>query len=317
MADNSISCKLDSVYERDIDLMLMSAFMITPGFINLFASKVGKGDKAIYVENIELSKSDASLGESDVTVIVDIAGKKHGFLIEDKIDAIAMPEQHERYIKRAGKGVKAGDYETFDIFIFCPKKYYDSNSEAKKYENYVTYEDARDFFLSCKDLSAKVWADMLSQALDKAKKPSEVTLNERANAFTVEYKKYIREYYPELDIRTKDTANGYWLHLGTTFGEAYIYHKIQEGFVDLTIPTRADMVEKAKSMTSWLRDVTGNRVIAEVTGKACAFRVEVPSLDLSRPFSDASIEDVKACCEAMRFLTNVAAFMEDAKSIRK
>ncbi len=103
MANNNVFCKLDNVYERDIDFMLMSAFMITPGFIEVFAGKVGMTDKAISVLNVELSKMDANLGESDVTVIVDVEGVKHGFLIEDKIDAIAMPEQHGRYVKRAEK----------------------------------------------------------------------------------------------------------------------------------------------------------------------------------------------------------------------
>lgn len=315
--NNSINCKLDNVYERDIDVMLMSAFMITPGFINVFAGKVGMADKGITVSNIEISKMDANLGESDVTVILDIDGVKHGFLIEDKIDAIAMPEQHGRYIKRAEKGVTAGDYDSYDIFIFCPKKYYDANAEAKKYENCVTYEEALSFFEAKNDSSSLVWANMLLQALDKAKRPTEVTLNENANAFTVEYKKYIKEYYPEIDVRTKDTANGYWLHVGTIFGEAYIYHKIPQGFVDLTIPNRADMIEKARNIAGWIRDNTGKRVVAEVTGKSCAFRIEVPVLDINRPFIESTQDDVKKCCEAIQFLQRVAGFMESSVNIRK
>ena len=39
-----------------------------------------------------------------MTVIVESGGEKIGFLIEDKIDAIAMPEQHGRYIKRETPG---------------------------------------------------------------------------------------------------------------------------------------------------------------------------------------------------------------------
>jgi len=317
MSNNNVYCKLDNVYERDIDFMLMSAFMITPGFIQVFASKVGMSGQKITVLNVELSKMDASLGESDVTVILDVDGAKHGFLIEDKIDAIAMPEQHGRYVKRAEKGIKNGDYDAYNIFIFCPKKYLEGNAEAKKYENCVTYEEAKAFFSNSGEASAKVWSDMLSQALDKAKRPSDVTLNENANAFTIEYKKYIKEYYPEINVRTSDNANGYWLHIGTTFGEAYIYHKIPQGFVDLTIPSRADMIEKAKSMASWIRDNTAQKVTAEITGKSCAFRIEVPVLDINRPFSESIQDDVKKCCDAIRMLTSVAGFMENASDIRK
>lgn len=310
-------CKLDNVYERDIDFMLMSAFMITPGVINIFSDKVGMSGKNISVQNVELSKTDANLGESDVTVILEVNGVKHGFLIEDKIDAIAMPEQHGRYVKRANKGIKNGDYESYDIFIFCPQKYIDGNEEAKKYENCVTYEEALSFFENNDDSSSVVWANMLSQAINKAKSPTSVTLNENANAFTVEYKKYIREYYPEIEIRTKDTANGYWLHVGTIFGNAYIYHKIPQGFVDLTIPNRADMIDKAKDMAVWIRDNTGHRIVAEVTGKSCAFRIEVPVLDMNRPFEESTKDDVKKCCDAMIILVRLARFMEEVSNIRK
>ncbi len=211
----------------------------------------------------------------------------------------------------------AGDYDAYDIFIFCPQKYLEGNTEAKKYENCVTYEEARDFFAGSEEASAKVWSDMLEQALDKAKKPSDVTLNEKANAFTIEYKKYIKEYYPEINVRTSDNANGYWLHIGTIFGEAYIYHKIPQGFVDLTIPSRADMIEKAKGMASWLRDNTNQRITAEITGKSCAFRIEVPILDINRPFSESVQDDIKKCCDAIRMLVGVANFMEDSTDIRK
>lgn len=44
------------------------------------------------VSEVYLSKADKD-GESDITVIIESSGIKYGLLIEDKIDAIAMPEQ--------------------------------------------------------------------------------------------------------------------------------------------------------------------------------------------------------------------------------
>ena len=76
--------------------------------------------------DVYLSKSDKD-GESDITVIIKSEGKKYGLLIEDKIDAIAMPEQPERYIKRGEKGIKNKDYDAFYSFIVCPEKYYKNN----------------------------------------------------------------------------------------------------------------------------------------------------------------------------------------------
>lgn len=314
--EQRVNCKLDTVRERDMDLLLMGAFMSDEGFAKLFADKIGI-EGSIEVLNVELSRVDAQLGESDVTVILEADGVKRAFLIEDKVDAIAMPNQHERYVKRGEKSVAEGEYSDFDIFIFCPKKYYDLNQEAKLYENVVTYEEALEYFDNNTSSISKVWSEVISQAIDKAKKPAEINLNESANAFTVDYKNYLREYYPDIDIRTKDNANGYWLHIGTLFSDAYIYHKIPQGYVDLTIPNRADMADKTKHMAKWLRDMTDKNITSEVTGKAVAFRIAVPVLDMEKPFGYAPMEDIKECSEAIKTLVELAEFMENASKVRK
>ena len=51
--------------------------------------------------------------------VCKVEGEKHSFLIEDKIDAVAMPDQHERYVKRGQKGVENGEYNGFDIILFA------------------------------------------------------------------------------------------------------------------------------------------------------------------------------------------------------
>ena len=71
----------------------MNSFVCDDGFLDLFLSKAGIVAESKRVLSVELSKTDAKFGESDITVIVEIDGRKIGLLIEDKIDAIAMPEQ--------------------------------------------------------------------------------------------------------------------------------------------------------------------------------------------------------------------------------
>lgn len=305
-----LRCKLDSVRERDIDLLLMTALFSDTGFVNLFSSKSSVIPSNVTVVDIELSRTDLDLGESDVTVIVEAGNQKYGILIEDKIDAIAMPDQHGRYVKRGNKGIKNKEYVDFDVFIFCPNKYYESNSEAKLYENVVTYEEALAYFQSTNLAVNSVWVQILSQAVNKAKKVSEVTLNEKANNFTVEYKQYMKKNYPEIDVRTSDSANGYWLHISTMFDNAYILHKIPQGYVDLTIPNRADMLDKIYYVAEWIRNNTGLKVTSEVTGKAAALRINVPILDMQIPFSDIKEEYIVNCCEAITSLMNIANFMD-------
>lgn len=50
-------------------------------------------------------------GESDIEVTLIIENKKVAFLIEDKIDAAAQPEQADRYTTRGRKAVKSGMYD--------------------------------------------------------------------------------------------------------------------------------------------------------------------------------------------------------------
>ena len=62
----------------------------------MFTKKAELPDLDYTVREIYLSKADKD-GESDITVIVESPDKRIGLLIDDKIDAIDMPEQAERY----------------------------------------------------------------------------------------------------------------------------------------------------------------------------------------------------------------------------
>ena len=132
-------CKFSDVLERNMDLLFLEEFVSSPEFLEIFISKINI-TKAQVLE-IEHSKVHSEFGESDMTVIIETNGKRHGLLIEDKIDAIAMPEQYDRYVIRGNIGIENGDYESFDVFIVAPKKYLNENNEAQKYPNKVTYEE--------------------------------------------------------------------------------------------------------------------------------------------------------------------------------
>ena len=166
-----------------MDLLFIESITTDPGFASFVIEKTDLKGKSVHVLHAELSKADSYLGESDITVIVDVEGTKYGLLIEDKIDAIAMPEQHDRYTKRGAKGVKAGEYQDFRIFIFCPDKYYRNNNEAKLYEHHLSYEECKEYFDSKSDVLSAFRSQQIAQAIVKAKKPAPNNVNEKANSF--------------------------------------------------------------------------------------------------------------------------------------
>ena len=149
MMDNKIECFFSDVTERDMDFLFLEEFVCSQEFFNIFTSLVGINNAK--VKSVYLSLRDASLGESDITVMVESNGEIIGLLIENKIDAVAMPDQAIRYNKRGQKGIKKGDYSRFYVFIIAPSKYLIHNVEAQKYPNKVEYEKILSYYVNNQD----------------------------------------------------------------------------------------------------------------------------------------------------------------------
>lgn len=307
-----------TVSERDMDMLFLNAFSMDKGFLQLFTDKTDLPRENYEIREVFLSKADKD-GESDITVVIESAGERIGILIEDKIDAIAMPEQPERYIKRGEKGVESNDYKAFYSFIVCPEKYYTNNDAAKKYPYAVMYEEIRDCFKDKPGSQYAVWYQQISQAIEKAKKPPKVEINENANRFYRKYKDYQEENYPQLNLTTKRDANGYWAHYKTRLGIVYLYHKIEDGNIDLTFNKAARYVDKLETVANWFREHDIVNTVATTTGKAGALRVLVPKLNMQIPFDENNEEDIKVCFETISELVKamnvfaIAAGISDIK----
>ena len=296
-----MKCDFSTVSERDMDMLFLNAFSIDLGFLNLFIKEASLPDLDYTVREIYLSKADND-GESDITVIVESPDKRIGLLIEDKIDAIDMPAQPERYKIRGDNGITNGDYDEFYSFIVCPEKYYKNNDAAKKYPYSVMYESIRDYFSKKTDPIYSVFYQEISQAIDKAKRPPKVVINENANKFFRKYKDYQEANFPELHLTTKRDSNGYWAHYTTRFGLVYLLHKIGDGKADLTFNRAAGSVDKLEVVASWLRNHGVANASAVKTGMSGTIRVNVPKLDMSIPFEENDLYDIEMCFKTINDL---------------
>ena len=305
----------NTICARDMDLLFVQALLTDPGFASLLIDKTNLKGKPYQVLAAELSKSDSDLGESDIQAVINVDGIKYGFLIEDKIDAIAMPKQHDRYVKRGQKGVEAGEYSDFRIFLFCPEKYLKNDAEAKLYEHVITYEECKEYFDVKSDPLSVFRSSQLKQALAKAKKPPVVNVNAKANAFLRQYIAYQKEHFPALTLATKETANGYWTDYRTELGYVYIYHKIQEGYVDLTFPRAQAMEDKAKVIAEWMRRHKFPNLTVLKSAKSVAIRVHVPKLDILKGFEYVDQDELNRCFEAIQELSDFANIVERTNSI--
>ena len=296
----------NTIAERDMDLLFAESVLTDLGFCRLLVDKTDLKGKPFQVTKVELSKSDSAFGESDITIVLEAEGRKYGFLVEDKIDAIAMPEQHERYIKRGRKGISSGDYDDFRVFIFCPKKYRESNDEAKLYKHFLSYEDCLEYFAAKSDPLSVFRREQLEQAISKAKSPYNPNVDEKANAFLRQYITYQKEHYPALDLSTKEDKNGWWTDFRTELNDAYITHKIREGFVDLTLQRAAEKIDRAKIIADWARHHKIPVTDVLKTKSSTMLRIRVPQLNIEKGFDFVDKDELNQCFDAVKDWTDFA-----------
>ena len=303
------SCLYRNVSERDMDLLFMEAFATDPDFFNLFIEKIDRTGLPCTVVSAERSKVDQGLGESDITVKYQCGENIYALLIEDKIDAIAMPEQHGRYIKRGEKGIAAGEYSKFDVFIVCPNRYREGNEEAQKYEHFVSYEECQEFFTGKDDAHSRLWYQQISQAIETMKAEYKVDINEVAVDSFGKYLDYQRAYYPRLKSLNqsgKKDVNGWWPFFAGTSKDIYIIHKTNFNCVDLTINGAADKIAELQVIEKWLHDGGHTDITLVKTGKSAAFRIMTPEIKMAQPFETWKMGDLNRCFEAIQELADLA-----------
>ena len=291
-----IECKFSDVSERDMDLLFLEEFVVSEEFAKLFSEKVN--EPFSHIISVQQSKVDSEFGESDMTVIADCEGVKVGFLIEDKIDAIAMPRQCERYFLRGKKGIDEGDYDKFYVFIVAPERYLAENDEAKHYPNRVAYETILEYFKKHDDPRSRFKVQQIEQAIYKQKHGYQVIENTSVSDFWERYISYQKEHYAHLYLASgggKKGSQATWPRFNTRMKGVFLYHKSERGFADLTF---SGAWSKVNELESILRDKLGQfenqGITLQQTRKSAALRVVVPIIDFHKPF-DEQIDDIEIC----------------------
>ena len=309
-----IPCTFKDITEKDMDMLFLEEIVSSQKFADLFLTKIGMTG-ALVVE-AEHSKTHPEYGESDMTIIVEQNGKRYGLLIEDKIDAIAMPDQYARYIKRGEYGVANGDYENFSVFMVAPEKYLDEMVE-EEYPNQISYEECLEYFEKSQDARSKFRAAQIRMAIDCQKKGYRVIEDKSVSDFWEKYIAYQKEYYSSLRMISKGGAKGanagwpqYRVNLENVIPKSYIYHKTQQGCVDLSIPNAANKVkELEKYVESVVGDLDKNHLCVCSTGKAAAIRIEVKEMDFKHDFNKYS-EVIDECFLAIKKMYEIEGMLD-------
>ena len=265
--------QIEKTYERDIDLLIIEEFISDKEFAKIFL-----GDVSEYVvDEVIHSKIDGSFGESDVVIIINQNGKRHALHIEDKIDAMAMEEQHARYHKRAQNDIAKGEYDTYSVCIVAPEKYLASNKEAGKYECQIKYETLRKHFASKTDFRSQYKLALIDRAIEEQKNGYQWEANVGVVDFCTKMNAYKKKEYPGLP----DGTIAWWSGYPTKIKGATIVFKANKGFCDLQFSntTELDLLEKVK-------DYLTVKMSVVKAGKSASIRIVVTPINFENKFED-------------------------------
>ena len=282
--------EMEKVFERDIDLLMISKFCNDKNIVEFFSSKID-------LHNLKVEVSQHSImdenGESDITIILNDGNEKIAFLIEDKIDAVAMPNQRARYDIRGKKGIANGLYNKFYVFIIAPKDYLSTNNEAQKYENQISYEELIEIFKD--DIYAK---SLLEQAIEEKKKGYVIIENSNVTRFWESYYEYIDDNYSMLNINRVNGPRGSdasWPIFNTPIKQYKIRHKSDRGYMDLEFPK---MAEKYFDFLEIVKNDLDEDMTVHVTSKSISIRILVPKIDFKQEFTNY-MSEMKTCMESV------------------
>ena len=290
--------KLDTTLERDMDLLIMEEFICSPQFAEIFLNTAGI-QKDYTIEQVIHSMRDTDLGESDIVFILNIEGKRHAIHIEDKVDAMAMPNQCLRYSQRAEKDVATGKYDAYSILIVAPAKYLSDNQEAHKYEHQVSYEQLRSYFIAQNDLRSQYKLALIDHAVNDQKEGYQYEANPGVVNFCAAMDAYQKEHYPSLPVGTQ----AWWRGYKTLIPSATIVYKANKGFCDLQFSncSREDLFAKVKNYLS-------DHMTVEKAGKSASIRIAVPPVWFEHSFGDHA-SDVDQALYAIQELNKLARIL--------
>ena len=294
---NEKSFIIEKVFERDIDLYIINKLLNDNNFKNIFLNKINKVDYTVKECIHSYFDND---GESDITVILEKDNKKIAILIEDKIDAIAMPEQRNRYYLRGEKGIKENKYNEYFVYIIAPKDYLNSNSEAQKYEYKISYEEILQF-IGAEDIYGKI---LLKTALEEKKKGYSVIEDKKVTLFWQYYYDYVEKYYPKLNIKRYEGprgANAWWPGFSTPVKNIKIDHKSNRGDIDLKFE---GVGEYFSEISEILKNKLDDDMYIVKTGKSMSIRIKVPIVKFNEDFNDYKSE-IKLCLNAVERLQDL------------
>jgi len=274
---------VESVRERDMDLLILEELYARTGFDALFLNAVGKPD--FHFVRAYRSVMSSSLGETDIQIeFSNGAGKTLFILLENKVDADFQPNQYKRYIQRAELLITPDVLA--EVVLVAPKDYIDAQDEFKMT---VSYEAIMEWFKTkLPDTHrASYRAEIVRLAIEAERRGYQAIKDDLVTTLWKQYYFYLETRMPELNMKppkAKPSSSSFlYLYPDWLPEESKLVHKMEKGYLDLEL---SGMADKQEALMHKYASVLPQGMELVVTGKSASFRFEVPPLSFEKSFDD-------------------------------
>lgn len=297
---------LESVRERDVDLLLIEELHVEPKFQQFIVKNIAPQYEFSGFIGAWHSISTYN-GESDVIMIFnERRGKRIAILIENKINAIAQPRQNERYIERGKEGIENNLWDTFVTCLFAPQNYL--NTAYQNYQKQLSYEAVQQFFFEVKSIRADYKASVLEAAIQHQRRSKEREVNESSTQFAHKYIYHIKNQYPELsikeDLQDRALEHDWFYFYPFSDPTVYLVHQCANGNAGLTIQDKR-LVDKKQQIKAVLRRLDIQNVNLKVGKKGISLLLNSPKINHIDGEFDKWLDDIDASVERLLLMKDI------------
>ena len=271
---------VESIQERDIDLILLEEFNVDKGFCNWFIDKL----KLPLFEKSNIawrSISDFGLGETDILFSYISKGEIIYVLIENKLDASFQENQYDRYLQRANKYLETKKCQKVFCVLIAPI-YYCENQED--FKTFLSYEEISDKLRDSKSDRNIFKSTLLNIAIEKLRRGYKPLNAPIVQEFWNLYWEYKEKKYPSLEMKKPGIvpAKSDWPILNDErLGEnIFFYHKLAQGNIDL------NFIGFSNSFETRIKEVIPDWTTFKKFPKSFAIRISTGKVDRKSSFNN-------------------------------
>lgn len=224
---------IESIQERDVDLLLLEELYCNESFCEWFVQELGL---PLLKEKIGIwrSISDFGLGETDLLFSYKSDKYKIFVLIENKLNSPFQEEQYNRYLKRAENYINSKACDIAYSILVAPD-FYCENQHF--FEHYISYESIAMQFEITGTNRSLFKKELLRIGSEKLRRGYQAINSESVQGFWLSYFEYKEKYHPSLKMKKPGIVphESDWPMLFDERMKGIIfYHKLAQGNVDAT-----------------------------------------------------------------------------------